>query len=67
MVTVGKNEGMDDGDALLLGVDDGSVVIVGLMLGLFEGEELGSLLVEGDMVSGISIATVALISLRFCC
>ena len=64
-----ETEGDADGDALILGCDDGWVVIVGLMLGLLEGEKLGSLLVEGDMVSGImgTIATplIALLSLCF--
>ena len=36
MDMVGKNEGENDGDALILGSDDGWVVIVGLVLGLLE-------------------------------
>ena len=41
-----ETDGIDDGDALLVGFDDGMLDIVGPIVGSGEGEELGSFVVE---------------------
>ena len=51
-LTVGLRLGLDDGSALGLeedgGLDDGGVVLIGLSVGLFDGELLGEELGSGD-------------------
>ena len=64
-----ETDGIDDGDALLVGFDDGMLDIVGPIVGSGEGEELGSFVVETIGVTGTVVSTVAVllgILFRFC-